>query len=67
MLTIFTDDDVRNELRSLIERSSYRSVASQIGIDHAYLYRIATGAKDVTEQVALAVGFVPEPRKWTRK
>jgi plasmid maintenance system antidote protein VapI len=63
----YTDADVRTALAELVEESTYRSVAANIGIDHANLHRIIHGEREITLEAASAVGFAPIERKWLRK
>lgn len=66
----YSDADVVAVLVARVSASSYRAVAREIGIDHAYLCRTLNGDIELPESIAVAAGFDPlhrPERKWKRK
>lgn len=63
----YTDDNIRAMLALMVQAHGYRKTGARLGFDHAILQRIVTGSKPMTENVAVALGFIPCDRKWTRK
>jgi hypothetical protein len=61
----YTDDHIRAVLEVMVLSSSYRKTAAALGVDHAQLQRIVTGVNPLTDNVALALGFIPAARAWT--
>ena len=55
------------ELKKMVEQTSYRKTADDLGFDVAFIFKVATGTKPLSEKLGNALGFTKEPNRWTRK
>lgn len=66
----FTDSQVIRVLRKMVENSTYRKVAADLGMDGAFIFHVLKGTKGLSDNLGLSLGFKPiltPPRKWTHK
>jgi hypothetical protein len=67
---MYFDSGVVLELERRVTSSTYRAVATEIGVDYSFLCRVINGSEKLPESMAQAAGFElvqPPARRWKRR